>query len=225
MAHFILLPSLLRTVIKVFSLLPLGKGLKMRTPKTYLVRKDITKPFGPDNWYIFTGPEYYEFKETPEFSKCRRYFTKVNTCEGGGDIIFAECEHEKYLEYERERNKQRYREKQRIEAGITIVSLEEEFEELPNASFCFGYNELLTGDSASAEDVVIASEMQERLLYEVDSLPHQSREIIEISFLGDKKLSGRKCARKLGVCKTALIYQKNKALGMLSKKMADWRNE
>ena len=195
----------------------------MKTNKTYLVRKDITKPFGPDNWYIFQESEYCRFKKTAEFNQCKRYFTQVDACAGGGDIIVAECDHEKWLRMERERAEERYRRSQKKKSGIKIVSLEALMDD-PNADDIIQDGApLIIDPSADVESIVIEKERDKAIHAEVNNLPTDSKAIIHTMFFSGKPCSEVTCSKRLGVHSSTIHRHKTAAFNYLSKALKDWR--
>ncbi len=198
--------------------------MKKQNPnKTFLVRKNINEPFGPDNWYIFNGAEFCKFTKTDEFKKCKRYFYREDYCIGGGDIIIAECPREMALKFERERAERRYSRKQQIESGITVLSLEkildQEYSECDESD-----SDLLVIDpTEDVETKAIENEFNAAIHTEVGKLSTKKREIINHIFLGDKPCSEKKCADALSKSKNVVHRQKKEALRSMRKAMQDWR--
>ena len=194
----------------------------MKTNKTYLVRKDITKPFGPDNWYIFQEAEYCRFKQTEEFNQCKRYFTQVDACAGGGDIIIAECEREKWLRMERERAEERYRRSLKKRSGIKVISLEAMLDDEADRMVEDG-EPMIIDPTANIEDTIIERECYQALCDEVEKLPKLTRDVITLMFMGEKKCSAKQCAKILGTTRNIVYYNRDKGLKLLEEAMQEWR--
>lgn len=200
------------------------RSKKKKVPRIYLVRRDIEKPFGPDNWYMFKEAEFCRFKETEEFRKCPRYFAQIDACESGEEIVVAECSKEKSLELERVRAEERYRRELFRKSGITIVSYE--------GICCSGNNdhedicglESMADPDANVEDTVITREMYRSLHDAVGSLPQKSRDAIEDLFLRESPLSEKQRAEKICCEKHTVHHMKRAALEQLREKMMPWKD-
>ena len=209
-------------LLKVFSLLPPGKGQKMKTNRTFLVRADVTRPFDPDNWYIFTPDQFRKFKETAEFRKCARYFTVIDACEGGGDTIIAECERDKALKYGRERARERYLRKLEKELGITFISFEELISTTDNDRNGRCGDDLFIDPSSDVEKMILEKERNEEIQRAVDRLSPVRRSIIRNIYLDDD-LTISECARILAIDRSYAYYHKKASFKTLRRALFDRR--
>ena len=212
-------------LFKVFSLLPLGKGQKMKKhiPTIYLVRANINKPFGPDNWYTFTEEEFRRFKMTPEFTKCVRYFGQLDEEDPDGYVIMAEWPKEKALEINREHSRKEYKKKQLKKSGIKIISYEAFISDTdPDAEKTSGESFLVDPDADTCT-AVINKERDEAVRREIERLSPINRSIISDLYLSDDPSGICQCADMLGIKKSTVCYHRDLSLNALSSALSDWR--
>ena len=177
--------------------------------KVFLVRKDVTKPYGKDNWQIMGLDEFRKFKETDAAKG--RTFIRLFDYDSHGDVIFKECEPSEKAQRNKElslcRRKIDYIKKHNItEMRYSLVKIDDEW---------VSSEQLVPDESADVEEIVGRKLMVEKLREALKHLTPDEQRIIELFFFSEEGKSVRKIAEELGVPFTTLQDRKAAILNKL----------
>ncbi len=89
--------------------------------KVFLVRKDVTMPYGEGNWQIMNVAEFKKFRETDE-AKGRK-FVRLFQQDYESDLIIKECEPDEARQLKTAMQKVRRNQKYAEKNGIQIEGL------------------------------------------------------------------------------------------------------
>lgn len=170
--------------------------------KVFLVRKDITKPYGEGNWQIMNVAEFKEFKATDE-AKGRR-FVRLFLQESESNLIIKECEPDEARKIDtalkRVKREREYAKENNItEIPYSLVRVDGELVS----------SELLIPDEAqSVEEIVSKRMMIEKMREALKHLTRSEQRIIKACFFAVKHKSLREIAKELELSPTTLFDRK-----------------
>ena len=179
--------------------------------KVFLVRKDVNKPFGKDNWLVMNVAQFKKFRTTDEAKG--RIFLRMFDFDSEGDVIIRE--------YAPEEARIRNTELQRSKRQMKYIG-EHDIKELryslvPVDGEMVSSDELIIDESQDVEEIVGKKLMVERLKKALTFLTEDEQRIIKAFFFNDEEKSARQIARDLGLPWSTAKSQKAAILSKLRK--------
>lgn len=156
--------------------------------KVFLVRKDVTMPYGEGNWQIMNVAEFKKFRETDE-AKGRK-FVRLFQQDYESDLIIKECEPDEARQLktamQKVRRNQKYAEKNGIvEIPYSQVNVDEEMVDS---------EELIADETQDVESIVDKKLEKETLYIALSKLTKAEKDLIRFMFLQDKPMTERELA-------------------------------
>ena len=179
--------------------------------KVFLVRKDVTKPYGKDNWQIMTLDEFKKFRVT-DAAKGRQ-FARIFDYDSEGDVIIKECEPaempERNTALSRSRRKLDYMKKHNIKEVPFITTCVDD--ELVSSE------QLFVDETQDVEEIVGRKMMLDKLKEALTHLTADEQRIIQAFFFNEDGKSARQIAKDLGLPWSTAKSQKAEILKKLRK--------
>lgn len=170
--------------------------------KVFLVRKDVTMPYGEGNWQIMTAAEFKQFKETDQ-AKGRK-FVRLFQQDSDSDLIIKECEPDEARELktamQKTRRCQQYADRKGIvEIPYSQVNVDGEY---------VSSEELIADETQDVESLVNKKLETDALYVALSKLTHAEKALIYSMFLQDKPMTERELAVIYNVSAAAIHKRK-----------------
>ncbi len=179
--------------------------------KIYLVKKDVNKPSGEGNWIKMTPYEFAQFMKTPEGQSRKKNFAQLDGCDYDDDIIVAECEEKLAKKIRAEKDAHDYLMSIEKEMGYTVFS----YNELESSEDELNGEELLEDIDIKVDIEAIKRISVNELYAAIDALSDFEQNFIREMFLTNEPLSETNYAKKHGLPRRTVGYQKKRILNKL----------
>lgn len=154
--------------------------------KVFLVRKDVTMPYGEGNWQMMNAAEFKAFKATDE-AKGRK-FIRMFQKDQDSDLIIKECEPDEARKIKTALQKVRRNQKYASKKGIKEIP----YSQINVDGEIVSSDELIPDETQNVAEIVNKKIMIESLRKAIARLNDDERKIIELCYLGDEVLTERK---------------------------------
>lgn len=148
--------------------------------KVFLVRKDVTMPYGEGNWQIMTATEFMKFKKTDQ-AKGRK-FVRLFQQDNDSDLIIKECEPDEAREIktamQKIRRHQQYAAKKGIfEIPYSQVNVDGEY---------VSSEELIADETQDVESIVDKKFAIQSLYSAIAKLSNTEKKLVQYMFFQSK---------------------------------------
>lgn len=148
--------------------------------RVFLVRKEVTLPYGEGNWQIMTATEFMKFKETNQ-AKGRK-FVRLFQQDSDSDLIIKECEpgeaREIKIAMQKTRRCQQYAAKKGIvKIAYSQVNVDGEY---------VSSEELIADETQDIEKIVDRKLAIQSLYSAIAQLSNKEKELVQYVFFQDK---------------------------------------
>ena len=161
--------------------------------KVFLVKKDVTKPYGKDNWQIMTLDEFKKFWAI-EANKSRR-FLRLFDYDSEGTVI--------YREYEGKELSKRRTELSRNWRKLDYIN-KHNIKEVPFTTTCVddetvSSEQLIVDETEDVEEIVHKQLMVEKLREAIKQLTPDEQRLVQAFYFNSNGKSARQSVRDLGL--------------------------
>lgn len=176
--------------------------------KVFLVRKDVTMPYGEGNWQMMNVAEFKKFKATDE-AKGRR-FVRLFQQDSESDLIIKECEPNEAREIKTAQQKLRRIQQYANNKGIVEIP----YSQVNVDGEMVGSEELIADETQDVENIVNKKLEMEALYSALSKLTKAEKMLIRCMFLQDKPMTERELAV---VCNVSAVTIHKRKVAVLKK--------
>lgn len=183
--------------------------------KIYLIKKDVNKPAGENNWITMTSYEFVMFMKTDEGRRRKKNFAQIDACGCDDCIIVAECDKHIRDKIRREKKAHDRFVKNNASIGYTVFS----YNEQENSEDDLSGEELIQDIKINVEETIIEKHCIESLRKAIKELNEAERDLINHLYLNENTITARQYAKELGVAETTINYRRDNVLIKIKKIM------